>query len=290
MSWDFAGVSERDIGRYTAVLEAARNARPTPLLSNYFVRGAAMTRSGKLFSGGNHEYSIGNAIHCEETLVARVLEEAGSDDPIAVVGFLDQSFDPGNVLYPCGNCRDVLLPHSESRTVIVDASIDGGPVAIKPLQDILYEPKRRVAISDLTVSDLHALAMAEHQRTQSLLSHLPRNKHDQVYGAAAITVDGEIFSARYVGGGCYHGSNALWNVLVRAQDSAPIAKVFVTGPLKPSVPYKDRQRLAEFAANENRGREIAVLLAKTRNQYPVQAWKTDSTEWIPKTFVLTLPS
>ena len=49
--------------KYNALLTLAAKSQPTPHQSNYFVRGAAMTKSGKTFSGSNHEYGITQAIH-----------------------------------------------------------------------------------------------------------------------------------------------------------------------------------------------------------------------------------
>ncbi len=293
--WTFEGIDAQTSRLYNHLLLSALRARPTPAQSNFYVRGAAMTRSGRVVSGGNHEYGITRAIHCEETLVARALEEAGSDDPISIVAFACGT--PGKGAAPCGNCRDVLRQYATPDAVILQGAEAGGAANATPLRAFfLDEFIESTPSGALTLAEEVAIGAAVDAAKRSYAVY---TSPERVYGAAIVGGTPECTSV--APGGvetdvAYHPTLPLRNAIshltyMGGNPSRLLAHLVIVAAIghRPAVPYLERQHLKEFAervsAAKGSNAPLPVWLVHAKEEGLVERlWVTDSNEWLPNPF------
>lgn len=94
------------------------------------------TRSGKTFAAVHLEATVGRIAVCAEAIALGMAAAAGDTD----VEFVVAVNRAGEVVSPCGMCRELLLDYAPSVTVVVPSA--EGPEAI-PLVDLLPRKYRR---------------------------------------------------------------------------------------------------------------------------------------------------
>jgi cytidine deaminase len=289
---------------YQKVLEIAMNAKATPAQSNYHVRSGAMTKSGRFFHAGNHEYSITRSMHGEETLVANVLEAVGPNDPIVSLGFVGH--DEGGIAAPCGNCRDILRQYISPEAVVLYGSEEGGKATVMPFSRYIVEDFIEIKGARGSLSIL-ASEFKSHSIIFAVQDALKKadaswdiyTSKDQVYGASLeFKRSNDTFSRVSAGletTVAYHPTLPIQGVVSAldfTEDKWPseIGRLFlISRHGMPQVPYLDRQALQELSDRINSLRDesqpIPIWLFHMNDENNIQAaWVTDSDEWYPYPF------
>lgn len=101
--------------------------------SKYPVGAAALTDDGRVITGCNVENASYGLTLCAECAVVSALHSTGGGRLIALA-CVDGN---GEVLTPCGRCRQLLFEHG-GPTMLIDA--DGGPVTIDHLLPGAFGP------------------------------------------------------------------------------------------------------------------------------------------------------
>ena len=276
---------------YQNLMQVALDSKPTPHQSGFEVREAALTESGLIIPGSNHEYGTTRAIHGEESIVANVIERAGQKDFIVALAILT-NVPPGTITAPCGNCRDLIKQYCAHYSDLLFGSPKGGKAIIMPMSQIYFDD-----FSELPESSLEAIAKS---KTLSAALNAERKsysiyaKPEQVYGVG-IRSGSMVFGGGLEGDAAYHPSlpirNALINLIYGSNNSKRTNVdeiMIVSRGQKPSVPYLDRQHLLEFVSrisSVNGRNDLPVTLVQTDSHgTPQKAWMTASTQWLPYGF------
>jgi cytidine deaminase len=131
--------------QWTTLIDAARRAteQSHAPYSGLAVGAAVRTRAGGVYVGSNVENaSLGLSICAERLAVFRAVTEsdgADRDDLLEAAVAVDRA---GNVLSPCGACRQVILEFGPEAEIHL-------PAATRSIGDALAEPFERTALDDV---------------------------------------------------------------------------------------------------------------------------------------------
>lgn len=301
-------MTQRDVTRtltpekrynFGELIQFATKSKATPYQSNYFVKTAAMTQSGKFVIGSNHEMALTETItHGEEAVIARALDNYGDQDKIVTIAFEGPTNEDGKAYIgsPCGNCRDSIEQYCDmDALVLLEGSSKKGPISYMPGNRFFFEDYETARKTPGNEAGFLQAKKGLHTAYDYLV---PKEKQDQLYGAAILTEDGRIFRGSFKGDAAFHAVNPISAALCNLRDSADdperinLKEVYVVGKKqKPKVLYKDRQHLLEMveAMRIYKGDDplepIPITLYQLGGRNQVQkAWKTDSQEWLPHSF------
>ena len=119
------------------LLDLARKIIEQRYRENQHQIGAALrTKSGKVFTAVHLEATVGRIAVCAEA-VALGMAAAAGDTEIETIVAVDAA---GQVVSPCGMCRELISDYSPSAQVIVPA---GGKTEVVPVAELLpnkYRP------------------------------------------------------------------------------------------------------------------------------------------------------
>lgn len=297
--WEFIdGLTQKAIEqpdkKWFSAIRAALKSKATPLQSNYHVNAGAVTRSGKVVSGSNHEMAITDTItHGEEAVIAAALEKYGIDEPIQVIAFA--GLEGGHIASPCGNCRDAIKQYADlDNLVIINAARTGGKAVVVPgsayFKSSFNEPDNDIEKSRILCSNGLKQALKAEQAAYD--TYLTKTS-PLLYGAAIVCENGLVFRGSYRGDVAYHPelpiSAAIGNFRDGSDDitrKSIIWLVVASASHIPDVMYKDRQHALEFAEaiqslNKKSGIPLPVYLV---NAAESRVLKTDTHEWLPFSF------
>jgi cytidine deaminase len=110
-----------------AAAQAVLRERAKPAM--HFIGAALRTRSRRVFSAVNLGTNVGRASVCAEAIALGMAAAAGDTDVECIVA-VDAS---GNVVSPCGICREMLSDYAPQARVIVPGDAGPTPVPIGAL-------------------------------------------------------------------------------------------------------------------------------------------------------------
>ncbi len=120
------------------LLDLARKTIEQRYKENYHQIGAALrTKSGKVFAAVHLEATVGRIAVCAEAIALGMAAAVG-DTEIETIVAVDAA---GQVVSPCGMCRELISDYSPSARVIVPA---GGEAEVVPVAELLpnkYRPE-----------------------------------------------------------------------------------------------------------------------------------------------------
>lgn len=124
-----ANASARPVVDWTALREAAREAMTKSYspYSHFPVGAAALVDDGRLVTGANVENASYGVTLCAECSLVSALVMSGGGKLVAF-SCVDGA---GNVLMPCGRCRQLLYEHSAAEMVLETVS------GIKTMDEVL---------------------------------------------------------------------------------------------------------------------------------------------------------
>jgi len=294
--WNFInGLTKQAIDsvdpRWISAIKAALKSKATPVQSNYHVNAGAVTRSGGIVTGSNHEMAITDTItHGEEAVIAAALEKYGSGDPIQVIAFAGA--EGPDIASPCGNCRDAIWQYTDlNNLMIINAPRTGGAAVAVPghayfmgtFDEIYGEEKAEILGSG-------ALEQALKAERTAYGAYLTKASPG-IYGAAIACENGLVFRGSYRGDVAYHPDLPISAAIANFRDGSDVPErkhvkmIVVTSAVNiPNVMYKDRQHALEFAEaiqplNGRPGIPLPVYLANAGHVF-----RTDTNEWLPFCF------
>jgi cytidine deaminase len=232
-----------------------------PSISNFKVGAAALVRGAgrdRTIWGYNIEHRNGDSLHAEENLVG-CLENGERIYRVVIVG------QNGNLLAPCGNCREVLISHSAENAAVL---VNSGPnqQTWLPLNNLL--PSSYVQETRHEVLPPNALVSRLFLAAKNILEDNPYNPYTGWNEAAALFTGGEILAATIMGDAAYHHQHAVEVVLGMAdaaRNRHPSALLYMTSESNPVFPCgRCRQKLYEAA--QRRGRDLPVMAASPAGQ------------------------
>ena len=136
--------TERVHAYENALIVARDSSVPSPIFSNYFVKGSIgtpqLTLSQSVHPTGNIEYGLCQALHCEETAVAVLKSKCNTTQKVynPILGFCNKN-ESSNPPTCCGNCRDILLDAFGPELEIVAGRPNGEIALVSKLNDLLCE-------------------------------------------------------------------------------------------------------------------------------------------------------
>lgn len=279
--------------KYSELIGLAAGSKPTPRQSGYPVHTAAMTESGIMVKGSNHEHGVTDTLtHGEEGAIAAALEEAGENDPVKIIAFASPH---EKLITPCGNCRDIIAEYCSKELVIVSGRKEGGLAYVMPGKEYFLDNFRRLKLSGLedTITFKGFLGALKAERTAYDIYTSP----EKIYGAAIVTQKGEVFRGSFRGDVAYHAvcpiSAAISNFRDGSDDPGRLnvkEMVIASTCHQPKIPYKERQHMLEFAEgiqayNNKSGQPLPVKIFQADEQGQViKGWKTDTNQWYPLPF------
>lgn len=299
--------------KYTEALKVAvKSTVAHPLFSNYFVKGGIRDDSGTI-AGGNIEYGICQALHCEESLVAAIRSARGRTNLKNIILAISAGA-PGLIASPCGNCRDIMLEDLGKDFELVCGAPKGGIAVVTTMRQYLFENfiERTEALAKdwpiaCTFSDAaRAMAIGTLRGNVSLTirtgkklendAYSPKNIHpERRYYALIVTTQNNFFGARDVM--CeYHPIYALRDAIRQARraNDPYIKQVIIVcedfGGGAPHVMYKDRQHLHELNLQQELLLEkeinppVYLVTYKDDGENITGFWHTNVKEWIPMCF------
>ncbi|MBN1344074.1 MAG: cytidine deaminase [Phycisphaerae bacterium] len=120
-----------------ALLEAARKVIAERFRQGYHhVAAAVRTRSGRTFAGVHLEANVGRVAVCAEAIAIGAAAAAG-DTELETIVCVDRK---GNVVSPCGMCRELISDYSPDCRVIVP---NGRGDEVVPVSELLPNKYRR---------------------------------------------------------------------------------------------------------------------------------------------------
>jgi len=121
---------------WAALREAARavSRRAYVPYSKYPVGAAALTESGEIIAGCNVENASYGLTLCAECAVVSALHSTGPGGRLVALACVDGN---GDVLTPCGRCRQLLFEHGGADMLVDHA---GGPVTVAHLLPGAFGP------------------------------------------------------------------------------------------------------------------------------------------------------
>lgn len=285
-------VSWRTKRKFKKMLKVAAKANPTPEQSKFEVKTSAMSDTGRMVKGSNHEHGICEATHGEEAVVSAIIEKAGRNAKVRAIGFAKEEELPK--IEPCGNCRDVVKQYGTEDIVLVAGSPKGGKISLVEARksyffEDFYPLASSGALKDANLQAIAEARMAEHQASSQYTTQ------ERVYGAAIVCRNGAIFRGSLRGDVSYHTAYPVSEAIATLRNSSKdsnrldVAELVVvrTGG-KPNVPYRDRQHFLEFtemtAALGRTGPMPVKLYELNARGEAVRGWQTDSKEWLPNPF------
>jgi cytidine deaminase len=269
MSWDLGNIDMTIRYKYLLVLNAALNAKPTPIFSNYFVREAALAIDGTLARGGNHESP--NTTHGEDSLLSSMLDK--TDSPIELIAILTQDGDA----VPCGYCLDHVKQYILMGATILGAKPEGGPIITRKLKEFYFDEFREVPYVEMPGLDE---AVKKYERSNDLF-------HKEKYGAAIVAEAG-VFSAGLGSRVHYHHGYPLRRAISVFEEGTGIERLnvnhVVVAGVNPYVKYSDRQELRDLADILKAGGINVPIPVYIYDLNEKRLWVTDSHEWLPHPF------
>ena len=121
---------------WNALRQAAREASQTAYVpySHYPVGAAALTEDGRIVAGCNVENASYGLTLCAECAVVSGLHTSGGGGRLVALACVDGN---GEVLTPCGRCRQLLFEHGGADMLVDHA---GGPVTVSHLLPDAFGP------------------------------------------------------------------------------------------------------------------------------------------------------
>lgn len=120
-------LSEQD----EALVEAARHIIAERFRQGFHHLGAALrTKSGRVFTAVHLEANVGRVAICAEAVVVGMAAAEGELDLDTIVAVDRQ----GNVVSPCGMCRELITDHAPDCRVIIS---DGESEGVVPIAELL---------------------------------------------------------------------------------------------------------------------------------------------------------
>ncbi len=114
-----------------ALVEAARQIIAERFRQGFHHLGAALrTRSGRVFTAVHLEANVGRVAICAEAVAVGMAATEGDLDLDTIVAVDRQ----GNVVSPCGMCRELITDHAPDCRVIVS---DGESEGVVPVVELL---------------------------------------------------------------------------------------------------------------------------------------------------------
>ncbi len=295
---EIANLSEEQktrIAKYMEALEVAANsAVANPSFSKYFVEESIGAVNGKMLPAGNIEYGMCQALHGEESAIAAFRSHYGrANTKKIIVGIIAEN--AGDIIAPCGNCRDILLDDFGKDFEIVSGARDGGMAIVVNMSHYLFSEFKKI---DYSVPSEEAQNIETAiQNCESLVNdaYSPKDIHpERKYHAVISTRANNFFGARDVM--CdYHPIYALRDAIRQARRAHDPFARYITilckdfGGGAPHVMYKDRQHLLELnlQAELEIGQKYdfpVFLITYNEQKQTTGIWETSAKEWIPFPF------
>lgn len=285
--------------RCVELIQLAATSNPTPHQSKYFVPTAAMSKSGKMARGGNHEKSktchSHTYSHGETAAIINLHELTDlTKDPLQVIAFSELG-EEGGIPNHCGDCRDAIAEYMSRDYITISGNPKGGIISVVPGHNYFFEDfDPLIHFSRLTKAFQQAL-IAQRAGNTAYCTDDSRFTEDRLYGAAITTWEGEIFRGSFHGDATYHPTFPIQAAICNLRDSSNnpnrlnIQSITIVGNTKPNVPYKERQFATELkdlqdAYYRKEFTPIPVHLYRQESGVPAEAWQTDTYEWIPQRF------
>lgn len=297
-------------GQYTAILRtAAESEVPSPIFSGYSVRAAIGPVDDEILVAGNVEYGIGHGLHAEECVVAayRSRRNGKRERRRLVIALI--AGEENNPATPCGNCRDILLAQFGSRpelVEIVSGAETGGAAIVTPLSQYFFNAF--APAEDTTpIESLEGLIRAgliEGKRRENIPPYMERytpEPYTAIIGTTTGASDAEtLMTIHSIGGldldAAFHPIYPLEDAIrdaVRKQSGRRLQyAVIVAGgeaATPPHVPYRERQRLAEFQTigeltTQGGPLDPPIFLIRVKNETITRVWRTSTKAWLPLPF------
>lgn len=296
---NFLNLSEKQkarINEYTEALETAANsAVANPIFSNYFVKAGIGLVKCNMLPAGNIEYGLCQALHGEESAVTAFRSHYGrrANTSKIVLGMI--TMNPGDIVTPCGNCRDIILNELGKDFEIVSGTIEGGMAIVVNMSHYLFSKfkKREVELPTKTLLDLKKTIL----HCESLVNdaYSPKDIHPERKYHAVIRTSANCFIGTRDIMCEYHPIYALRDAVRqarRAHDPYVQSVAILCPDLGGGVPhvmYKDRQHLMEL----NLQAELTIgykknpsvfLMTYNDQKYITNIWETTMKEWLPLPF------
>lgn len=123
-------MTERNIDVETLIEAARATLASRRRAGRHYVGAALRTRSGRVFSAVNLGATVGRASVCAEAIALGMAAAEGDTDVALVVAVNER----GDVVSPCGLCRENLSDYAPAAWVVVP---EGGGVAVAPIAALL---------------------------------------------------------------------------------------------------------------------------------------------------------
>lgn len=284
------------IDSYVRALETAKKSPiASPVFSNYYVREGVGIAGGEIFPAGNLEYGFCQALHAEEFAVA-VLRLTGNDSigSEIILGII--AGKPGEIVTPCGNCRDIMLEYFSQTAEIVSGSSEGGLAVVAKLGDYLYESFDVVPENAENPHwGIGTVKQVLHHGKKIVNNAYFLGPFDCRNYYAMINAFGSLYYGAHDVMCDYHPIYALHDAVRQARrDHHPhFDHVMIVcendKDEPPHVMYKDRQHLLEMNLQgellSDKERDPIVYLATYNPKSGKTAlWKTSVKKWLPLPF------
>jgi cytidine deaminase len=281
------------------LVRQAREARANPTQSGYFVRTAAITEDGTLYTGGNKEDSLEEAfVHGEEAVVSGLYDR--TDSPIKALAWYhnnekgDHVTTPGDIGSPCGHCRDVMLDYCSPNMFILNGNETG--VVYLRLRDYLFERYRELDNRELDRDSATAAARAIDHGVEG---YLPDAMKKKMYGAVLVSEDGNMWPGAHFTNAAFDAAPPVFNALQYwrnyilsgkgTERDLHLTKLVIAGrgDSIPHVLYRDRQVMLEEDEvlrqyrGDNTPLEVQIIQLEGQG---ATAYQTNVVEWLPFPF------
>ena len=108
------------------LIEAAREVVKTRFKENRHTVGAALrTKSGQVFTAVHLEASVGRMAICAEAIALGMAATAGDTEVDTIVA----ANRYGDIVSPCGMCRELITDYAPEARVIIEVQMPGGHAA-----------------------------------------------------------------------------------------------------------------------------------------------------------------
>lgn len=287
------------IEKYSFLINKAAQAKAYPSQSGFFVKTAGITEHGKVWTGGNKEYSLSDAFaHGEEAVVSALKDQTG-ERVEAIAWYRDKETGPGDFGRPCGKCRDVLKEFCDPELVLLNGNEKA--FVYTKFKDFLFDNFQRLNLDHVNSDAVFSAINAIKKGTKA---YLPEVLKPRVYGAALISQDGTIWQGSHYSNVGYDAVTPILSSILGWKNDYPqgiisdkslrLQKVVVVSEIGiPDVYYRDRQAILEMDEILRRytksSQPLRVHLVHARkdergNLFIYDAKRTNTEEWLPNPF------
>lgn len=278
-------------------IRAAKRSHAAPSQSGYHVRAVGVTRDGAHVHGGNMEYGHNDAfIHGESAVVSNALAQHGEVD-LKTLAFYNEALSPEDlVVYPCGNCRDILQEYVSPDMLVVagnESIIKLGRFA-SYLHDEYEEGPRSSRLDSFDELEAAVVGLEA-----AVTAYAPTDVARNVY-SAVLTTHSTLTAGAHYTGPHYRSLTAGEQAVTKYQFSQPeqdlqqaVFATYGTADELPEVFYRDRQALLDLddtlqlVTGRKEPLPVVLLTLDRETRKIVNAARTDSSSWLPYPFKAT---